>query len=67
MKIIFGTTNERKIEDLKNIINQLNLDLEILSLNDINWKLGEIEETGKTIEENSLIKAEVIYDYCKKK
>ena len=27
MKIIFGTTNKRKAEDLKNIINRLNLNL----------------------------------------
>lgn len=64
MKIIFGTTNNRKIRDFFNVINELNLDIEILSLSDIGWNLGEIEETGKTIEENSLIKAQAIYDFC---
>ena len=54
MKIIFGTTNKRKIEDLKNLVLSLNLDIEVLSLSDIGF-LEEIEETGKTLEENALI------------
>ena len=65
MKVIFGTTNKRKVEDLQNISNRLNLDLEIISMEDIGWNLGEIEENGKTIEENSLIKATAIYNFCK--
>ena len=64
MKIIFGTTNSRKIEDLRNIVLSLDLNIEILSLDDIGWNLGEIEENGLTIEENSLIKANAIYDFC---
>jgi len=65
MKVIFGTTNKRKVEDLKNICNKLKLDLEILSMDDINWNMGEIVENGKTIEENSFIKANAIYNFCK--
>jgi len=65
MKVIFGTTNKRKTEDLQNIINQLKLDMQVLSLEDINWNRGEIEETGTTIEENSLIKAQAISKFCK--
>ena len=65
MKIIFGTTNERKVEDLQNIIKELNLDLELLSMKGVGWNRGEIEENGKTIEENSLIKANAIFDFCK--
>ena len=64
MIIIFGTTNERKTEDLKNMIKKLNLDIEVKSLKDINWNLGEIEETGLSLEENSLIKASSIYKFC---
>lgn len=64
MTIIFGTTNERKIEDLKNIIKKFELDIEVKSLTDIFWNRGEIEETGNTLEENSLIKATAIYDFC---
>ena len=65
MKVIFGTTNERKVEDLSNLSKSLGLDLDILSLGDIGWNLGEIEESGKTLEENSLIKANAIYCFCK--
>ncbi len=66
MKVIFGTTNKRKIEDLQNISNQFNLGLDILSMDDIGWNLGEIDEIGNTLEENSLIKAQAIYDFCQK-
>ena len=65
MIIIFGTTNERKTEDLRNIVKKLNLDIEIKSLKDIVWNRGEIAETGSTLEENSLIKASAIYNFCK--
>ena len=67
MKIIFGTTSNRKLNDLREIININNLDIDVLSLNDISWNLGEIEETGTTLEENSLIKATAIYNFCKDK
>lgn len=66
-KIIFGTTNSRKVEDLQNICNKLDIDIEVLSLDDIGWDLGDIEETGETIEENSLIKAQAIHEFCKEK
>ena len=65
MKVIFGTTNKRKTEDLQNIINSLNLDMEVLSMDDIGWDRGDIEENGNSIEENSLIKAKSILDFCK--
>lgn len=67
MKIIFGTTNERKVEDLRNQSKALGIDLEIISMNDIGWNLGEIEEFGTTIEENSLIKANAIHNFCLEK
>ena len=65
MKLIFGTTSKRKIEDLQNIINEMNLDIQAISLEDIGWDRGEIEENGATIEENSLIKARAVLDFCK--
>ena len=60
MYLIFGTTNKRKVEDLQNIINEMNLDIQVVSMDDIGWDRGEIEENGFTIEENSLIKAKAI-------
>lgn len=67
MKLIFGTTNKRKVEDLQNIINKLKLDIEVLSLSDIGWDRGEIEETGETVEINSFIKAEAIFNFTSEK
>lgn len=64
MKLIFGTTNKRKVEDLQNIIDKMVLDIEVVSMEDIGWDRGEIEENGLTIEENSLIKAQAIYAFC---
>ena len=67
MKIVFGTTNKRKVEDLQNLINSLKLNIEILGMNDIWWDRGEIEENGTTINENSLIKANAIHSFCQEK
>ena len=64
MKLIFGTTNKRKVEDLQNIINEMNLDIEVISMEDIGWDRGEIDENGSTIEENSLIKAKAVLSFC---
>ena len=66
-KIIFATTNQRKIEDLQHIIDELGLDMGILSLNDIGWDRGEIEEKGTTIQDNSLAKARAVFSFCKEK
>lgn len=65
MKLIFGTTNKRKVEDLQNVINKMNLDIEVVSMEDIGWDRGEIDENGSTIEENSLIKAQAILSFCR--
>lgn len=67
MKIIFGTTNKRKVEDLQNLINCAKLDIKVLSIDDIGWDQGEIEENGTTINENSLIKAKAIHSFCKER
>ncbi|MDE6284133.1 MAG: non-canonical purine NTP pyrophosphatase [Bacilli bacterium] len=66
MKIIFGTTNTRKIEDLTNISKKLNLKVQVLGLEEIGWNNSDIEETGQTLEENSLIKAQAIHEFCQK-
>lgn len=49
MKVIFGTTNKRKVEDLQNLVNVLKLNIEIISLEDINWDRKKIEENGHTV------------------
>ena len=60
--IVLASNNKHKIKEFKEILK----DYEILSLNDIEY-YDEIEETGDTFEENSLLKAKTIHDFLKKK
>ena len=64
MEIIFGTTSDRKISDLQNVIDELGLDYTVIGLNNLKGWQGEIEEYGNTIEENSQIKADAIREFC---
>ena len=59
MKIVFATTNKRKIEDVLEIIKENNLDVSLLTLDDILFQ-EEIEEDGTTLQENSFIKAKTV-------
>lgn len=65
MKIIYGTGNQHKIEEIKTLFNNHNIETEILSLKDINFN-EDIEENGETFEENSMIKAKAIKEFCNK-
>lgn len=59
MKIVLASRNKKKIHELRGLIKEaLNSDVEVLSLDDIGF-YGEIEENGKTFEENAIIKASV--------
>ena len=49
-KILAATNNVGKLKEIKEILK----DFEILSLKDINCEI-EVEEDGKTFEENSII------------
>lgn len=65
MKIIYGTTNKAKVEAMYGIVKNYGLDAEIFTLKDIGFT-DEIIEDGTTFEENSLIKAKAISEFCKK-
>lgn len=67
MKIIFATTSDRKLKDIKKVVEKCNFDIEVLTLNDIGQDLGEIEESGTTLEENSLLKALAVHSFCLQK
>jgi XTP/dITP diphosphohydrolase len=56
-KIIFATTNEGKMKEIRMILADLGM--EILSLKDLDINV-DIEENGKTFEENAIIKAKAI-------
>ena len=60
--IVLASNNKHKIKEFKEILKDYN----ILSLNDIGYT-EEIEETGETFEENSLIKAKTIHEFLKDK
>lgn len=64
MKIIFGTTNQGKIDQVKGFLEYKEINnIEFISLKDIGFN-DEIIEDGDTIEENSLIKAKAIKEFC---
>lgn len=56
MKIFIATKNEKKLKEIKRILEPLGF--ETISERDLRQPLEEVEETGKTFEENALLKAE---------
>ena len=67
MKIIYGTTNQGKINQVKEFFEATGVkDIDFLSLKDIGFT-DEIVEDGKTFEENSKIKATAIKKFCDEK
>jgi XTP/dITP diphosphohydrolase len=58
-KIIFATSNEGKLAEIKKILGDLKV--EILSLKEANINVN-IEENGTSFEENAIIKAKTICD-----
>ena len=60
--IVLATSNEHKLKEIKDMMKGY----EIVSLKDIGC-VGEIEETGTTMEANAKIKATVIANFCKER
>lgn len=65
MIIIYGSTNQGKINEVKTLFKNHGIETKILSLKDIGFT-DTIEENGTTFEENSMIKAKAIKEYCNK-
>ena len=59
MKIVFATNNQHKLSEIRSILGE---SVEVLSLKDIGCDV-DIPETGTTLEENALQKAQYIYDH----
>ncbi|MGI6279884.1 MAG: XTP/dITP diphosphatase [Acutalibacteraceae bacterium] len=55
MKIFIATKNKNKLKELERIL--IPMGFEVLSENDLDTPLPEVEETGETYEENALLKA----------
>ena len=58
-RIIFATGNQGKMKEIREILQDLNI--EVVSLKDIGLE-ADIEENGTTFEENALIKAKAIME-----
>ncbi len=56
MDFILATNNMKKLEELQRILSPLGVN--VLTAKDIGTELPEVEENGKTFEENARIKAE---------
>ena len=63
MKLVFATNNKHKLEEVRQILPPV---YDILSLSDIGFN-DEIEETGDTLEANSLLKVRSVTDWLKAK
>ena len=61
MKIIFATGNENKLREIRQITE--NMGIEIVSMKDAGY-YTEVEETGTTFEENAYLKASTIAKKC---
>ena len=59
MKIVFATNNQHKLSEIRQILGN---SIEVLSLKDIGCDV-DIPETGTTLEQNALQKAQYIYDH----
>jgi len=59
MKIVFATNNQHKLQEIRDILGS---GYEVVSLKEIGCDV-DIPETGNTLEENALQKAQYIYDH----
>ena len=59
MKIVFATNNQHKLQEIRDILAS---EFEIVSLKDIGCDV-DIPETGNTLEENAMQKAQYVYDH----
>jgi len=58
MKLVFATNNAHKLEEVRKILPSV---FQIISLQELGCE-DDIAETGTTLEENSLLKAQYIWD-----
>ena len=61
MRLVFASNNAHKLDEVRAMMPA---GIEVLSLRDIGFE-QEIEETGTTLEENSGIKAEAVYQWLR--
>jgi XTP/dITP diphosphohydrolase len=59
MKLLYGTANQSKLQDMKEKL--IGLDIELISLNELIIDLPDIDESGNTPLDNAIIKAKAYY------
>ena len=59
MKLVFASNNKHKLSEVRQILPE---QVEVVSLKDVGF-VQEIEETGATLEENSLLKANAVWEW----
>lgn len=62
MKILLATNNPNKVKEFLEKIKQKNIQIDLLSLKDVQKEIVRIDEYGKTIEENAKIKAVKVFN-----
>lgn len=63
MQILYGTTNQAKLDSMKRIAKCL--DIEIIGLKELNTPIPVVDECGKNPLENAKLKAQIYYDTFK--
>ena len=63
MKLVFASNNLHKLQEVRQILPE---HITVMSLKDIGFS-KEIDETGDTLEENSALKAQTIWQWIKEK
>lgn len=62
MKLVFASNNKHKLSEVRQILPE---QVEVVSLKDVGF-VQKIEETGTTLEENSLLKANAVWEWLDK-
>ena len=62
MELVFATNNAHKLFEVREKLRLQNSEIKILSLSDIGF-FDEIPETGNTLQENALQKAQTVYEF----
>ena len=61
MQLVLATNNQDKIKEIRNLLDDL--PVTIMTRDDF-LEFPDVEETGKTLEENALLKASAIAEFC---
>lgn len=61
-KLLIGSNNPKKLKEIKELFEEIELNVQIYSPKDFNLEYLNIIENGNDFEQNSLIKARVFFD-----